>query len=44
MVLERILEDLDRHCEGGITDDVVLVIAEQPTACSARPPRGPDLN
>ena len=29
-VLELILDDLDRHCDGGITDDVVLVIAEQP--------------
>lgn len=27
-VLEAILADLDRHCEGGISDDVVLVIAE----------------
>ena len=30
-VLDRILDDLDRHCVGGISDDVVLVIAEQPT-------------
>ena len=44
MVLERILEDLDRHCEGGITDDVVLVIAEQPTPRSARSPKAHDLN
>ena len=29
-VLDRILVDLDRHCVGGISDDVVLVIAEQP--------------
>lgn len=31
-VLELILDDLNRHCDGGITDDVVLVIAEQPFA------------
>ena len=30
-VLDRILDDLDRHCLEGISDDVVLVIAEQPT-------------
>jgi hypothetical protein len=30
MVLDRIVDDLDRHCVGGISDDVVLVIAEQP--------------
>ena len=30
MVLDGILDDLDRHCAGGISDDVVLVIAEQP--------------
>ena len=30
-ILDKILDDLDRHCAGGISDDVVLVIAEQPT-------------
>lgn len=30
-VLDRIVDDLDRHCVGGISDDVVLVIAEQPS-------------
>lgn len=34
-VLEAILDDLDRHCDGGISDDVVLVIAEQPFVRSA---------
>lgn len=31
-VLDRILDDLDRHCAGGITDDVVLLMVEQPKA------------
>ena len=30
-VLDRILDGLDRHCVAGISDDVVLGIAEQPT-------------
>lgn len=34
-VLERILLDLDHHCEGGITDDVVLVIVEHPLPTAA---------
>ena len=29
-VLDRILDDLGRHCAGGITDDVVLLMVEQP--------------
>lgn len=36
-VLERILGDLDRHCAGGISDDVVLVIAER--RANSRPGR-----
>jgi phosphoserine phosphatase RsbU/P len=35
-VLDGILDDLDRHCVAGISDDVVLVIAEQPTGRSDR--------
>ena len=30
-VLDAIVVDLDRHCHGGISDDVVLLIAEQST-------------
>ena len=30
-VLDAIVVDLDRHCHGGISDDVVLSIAEQST-------------
>ena len=30
-VLDAIILDLDRHCDGGISDDVVLLIAEQST-------------
>ena len=37
-VLERILLDLERHCDGGITDDVVLVIVENPAADRPGPP------
>ena len=35
-VLDRILDDLDRHCVAGISDDVVLVLAEQPTGHADR--------
>ena len=36
-VLDRIVVDLDRHCDGGISDDVVLLIAEQSTAPHSDP-------
>ena len=34
-VLEGVLDDLQRHCQHGISDDVVLVIAEQPCPVGA---------
>lgn len=33
-VLDNVVADLATHCEGGIDDDVVLVLAEQPTGQS----------
>jgi phosphoserine phosphatase RsbU/P len=37
-VLDAIVVDLDRHCDGGISDDVVLLIAEQPVDPSSDRP------